>query len=310
MLVYKIHRTVFLVRRENSPTELIPDVRGYGHTFPEANTTWEADVKGSASHQRLVRYNFGGLDMVVRFEADGYIKPSGIPKQTQPSPTADPSSLDDLTASLSTTTVTPSLPSPPTSSNPTLTTTPAGTLIPQSDIFELKTRSIYTRFKKDHLAEELPRLWVSRIPTFILAFHTQGLFKKEDTEIKDVREDVQRWEKEHASALARLAALLHWVRDVVEEELDGKLEICYGGVGSGEGKLEVRRMLRDVGEVFSDEVMGTWERASAGSLGVEGKGEGDAESDGEDENLGWDDGGGHDFTACSGACDYCGNCTY
>jgi hypothetical protein len=43
---------------------------------------------------------------------------------------------------------------------------------------------------------------------------------------------------------------------------------------------------------------------------VEGKGEGDAESDGEDENLGWDDGGGHDFTACSGACDYCGNCTY
>jgi hypothetical protein len=309
MLTYKIHRTVFLVRRENSPTEVIPEVRGYGHTFPEANTTWEADVKGSASHQRLVRYNFGGLDMVIRFEADGYIKPHGTPKHAHPSPAADPSYLDDLTASLSTTTVTPSLPSPPTTSNPTLTTTPAGTLIAQSDIFELKTRSIYTRFKKDHLAEELPRLWVSRIPTFILAFHTQGLFKKEDTEVKDVRDDVRRWEKEHASELARLAALLHWVQDVVGEEVDGKVEICYGGGGSGEGKLEVRRVLGDAGEVLSDEVMGTWERASVASLGVEGKGEGDAGSDDGSESLGWEDGG-DDFTACSGACDYCGNCTY
>lgn len=30
---------VLFVRRENSPTELINDLRGYGHTFPEAYTT-------------------------------------------------------------------------------------------------------------------------------------------------------------------------------------------------------------------------------------------------------------------------------
>ncbi|KAJ4289259.1 hypothetical protein N0V88_007009 [Collariella sp. IMI 366227] len=76
MLVYKLHNTVFLVRRENSPTELIPGIRGFGHTFPEANTTWEPDVKGSASHQRLIRYSLGGLDLLVRFEADGTPTPT------------------------------------------------------------------------------------------------------------------------------------------------------------------------------------------------------------------------------------------
>jgi DNA-directed RNA polymerase subunit H (RpoH/RPB5) len=35
MIVELVGQTVFLVRRENSPTERIPNVRGYGHTFPE-----------------------------------------------------------------------------------------------------------------------------------------------------------------------------------------------------------------------------------------------------------------------------------
>lgn len=34
-----------------------PGVRGYGHTFPEASTTWEEGVKGSESHQRIVQYS-------------------------------------------------------------------------------------------------------------------------------------------------------------------------------------------------------------------------------------------------------------
>ncbi|KAL2160713.1 hypothetical protein VTH06DRAFT_910 [Thermothelomyces fergusii] len=75
MLAYKAGRTVFLVRRENSPTELIQHMYGYGHAFLDANRTLEADVKGSASHQRIVRYVFGGLRVAVRFEADAYMKP-------------------------------------------------------------------------------------------------------------------------------------------------------------------------------------------------------------------------------------------
>lgn len=69
-----VGKTVFFVRRENSPTEVLHDVKGYGHSFPEAYTTWDADVKNSESHQRLVQYSFGGLNMIVRSESDGYFK--------------------------------------------------------------------------------------------------------------------------------------------------------------------------------------------------------------------------------------------
>ncbi|KAK4097076.1 hypothetical protein N658DRAFT_562034 [Parathielavia hyrcaniae] len=234
MLVYKLHKAVFLVRRENSPTELIQGVRGYGHAFPEANTTWEADVKGSASHQRLVRYDFGGLDLVVRFEADGYIKPSAQSTEER-SPTyevrASPSSvssqtiLNDLTTSLSSSTITPSLlcNTTPTSSTTTLTTTHTpNPLTPLTTLFDLKTRSFRTRhLRPDPLSDELPRLWASQIPHFILAFHDAGHFAPHDTEVRDVREDVRRWEREHALELGRLAAVLSWVKTEVYGIIEG-----------------------------------------------------------------------------------------
>jgi len=66
-----VDNTLFLVRRESSPTLKIPGIRGYGHTFPEAYTSWTAAVKGSASHQRIVRYDFGTLRCLVRSESDG-----------------------------------------------------------------------------------------------------------------------------------------------------------------------------------------------------------------------------------------------
>lgn len=74
MFVQVMGNTTFLVRRENSPMELIPDVRGYGHTFPESYTTWIANVKNSASHQRVLKYKLGGLGFLVRHEGDGYLK--------------------------------------------------------------------------------------------------------------------------------------------------------------------------------------------------------------------------------------------
>jgi hypothetical protein len=69
-----IGETIFFVRRENSPTELIKDVRGYGHTFPESYTTWDSDVRSSVSHQRIISYDFGELRLLVRTETDAYVK--------------------------------------------------------------------------------------------------------------------------------------------------------------------------------------------------------------------------------------------
>jgi hypothetical protein len=323
MLVYLVENTIFLVRRENSPTEVIPDVRGFGHTFPEANTTWEADVRGSASHQRLIRYSFGGFDAVVRFEADGYIKPPDSPYR-KGSPTTVPSTttVKDLADSLEATSITPPTPSgQETLLQPQgLTIKTAGSLIPQSALFDLKTRGIKTRSKGTHMAEELPRLWVSQIPTFILAFHTNGLFKTEDIEIKDVRDDVTNWEEKHKKELACLAALLHRIRDMVKEQPGRKMELVH----DGKGVLEVRKQLSDAGEVLSESVMEQWKKlreagqGSRSSIPEDDEPKEGVDTDGdEDDNstggglLVWDDGEDADYTACTAdSCGYCGKCTY
>ncbi|KAL2131439.1 hypothetical protein VTI74DRAFT_5108 [Chaetomium olivicolor] len=322
MLVYKLGRTVFLVRRENSPTELIPGVRGFGHTFPEANTTWEADVRGSASHQRVLRYSFGGLELLVRFEADGYIKPtSSKSTPSQSPPNNNPATtLDDLTGSLSTTTISPPsfFSSSSLSSSPALSITPAGALTPQSTLLDLKTRSTKTRYERDHLAEELPRLWIAQIPTFILAFHTRGLFLTQDIEIRDVRDEVKKWEEEHSKELAMLAGLLHWIREVVQQEggEEGRVEIFLGQ--NTDGKLEVRKVVGAVGGVVSEGVREQWERSGKDG-GVEEKGGDSGRSDGEkgvdgeghENGLAWDDEETPDYTACSAEeCGYCGRCDY
>ncbi|KAK4988333.1 hypothetical protein LTR66_007345 [Elasticomyces elasticus] len=53
-----IEDTVFFVRKESSPTELIANLQGYGHTLPEAYSTWDPGVGRSCSHQRIIKYGF------------------------------------------------------------------------------------------------------------------------------------------------------------------------------------------------------------------------------------------------------------
>lgn len=316
ILVEKVGDTVFFIRRENSPTELISGVRGYGHAFPEANTTWEAPARRSSSHQRLIRYKFGGLDFLVRFEADGYIKDSGSPSPVVAASKTKADrdvSVDSLAGLLSGVTV----PTQSTGSTANLVITEGGTLVDQQRIFDLKTRSIKSRFLKDHLEEQLPRLWISQIPNFILVFHTIGVFKPEDTEVKDVRSEIDKWERTHSRDLARLAALVHEIIELISVSDGSKFELRRAEVG----KLEVHEQLPDAGDVLSPEIADQWKNlcSHAKSLHrgvqVDDSDSGcdetydrdwqdyDRSSDKESENL--------DYTACSAHdCGYCGKCPY
>lgn len=61
-----IGKTLFLIRKENDPKQFIEGVRGYGHTFPDAYTTCPEEVKDSETHQRIIQYDLGGLQCLVR----------------------------------------------------------------------------------------------------------------------------------------------------------------------------------------------------------------------------------------------------
>lgn len=302
ILVELVGETVFLIRRENTPRELIPDVHGYGHSFPEAYTTWDSEVKGSTSHQRVLTYRFGGLGFLVRHEGDGYIARADVDEERAASkyPTrggfdAD-AELDHLSAALTGNRVTSIRPE---DSHAGLKIIRGGKLVSQDQIFDLKTRSIRkkeTETLEDTLGVQLSRLWVAQIPNFILAYHTRGVF--DEINVKDVQEEVDNWESSHVDVLSRLAALIHHIIGLVRARSDHKLELRHGAAGI----LEVREQLADAGDALSKKGRLLW------ASGRDPPSQDDSSCI---DSGGWDSESEPDFTACSANdCGYCGRCSY
>ncbi|CAG7555758.1 unnamed protein product [Fusarium equiseti] len=290
ILVEKIGNTVHFIRRENAPDETIKGIHGFGHTFSEAYTTWNPSVKGSKTHQRILSYQFGGFDLLVRFEGDGYIPEASDKSSVRSFEGDDIDQIQNLGVS-----------EPPPNTTDQLVVSEGGEVIPQISIFDLKTRSARTRHK-DHLGEQLPRLWISQMTNFLLAYHERGLFQEKDIEIKNIKSDVEEWQELNQPSLNRLAALFHLILDSVRAPKDGKLEIAWSGYGS----LEIRQQLPDASEVLSAPVKKRWE-AWLGA-GVKEADTGDS---------GWEDfmatlsdsDEQSDYAECDVECGYCGKCT-
>ncbi len=310
MSVELVHGTAFFIRRENSARELIPDVRGYGHTFPEAYTTWEADVIGSASHQRIIRYNFGRLGLLVRSDPDGYLGSGtfrSLP-QSQLSATKAASGASTSVHQLSDMFLKSHVSSEAPTAAAKVKVAKGGCLVDQDLVFDMKTRG---GWKKNHdiLGGELPRLWVAQIPNFVLAFHEKGVFR--DIRVQEVASDVEKWERLHTDDLAHLAALLQRIVALLSDRPDGRLELCH----VGDGNLAVHEQLPDVPHALSPAVEDSWkegrlacDRTAADD--EDGVGSVKGGDYGWDAEL-WDSESEADFTACSAdSCGYCGKCTY
>ncbi|KAF8847895.1 hypothetical protein BDZ45DRAFT_606740 [Acephala macrosclerotiorum] len=213
-----IGNTVFMVRRGESPTEMITDLQGYGHTFPEAYTTWDVDVRNSSSHQRIINYDFGGMQFLVRSETDGYIRTS-IPKPATLTESADKVSIDTFLDTMG-------INVRQSQEGTTLEVRTQGTPVPQDRIFDIKTRASYKQFDMEEI---LPRLWVNQTPNFLLAYHEFGVFDK--PKVTSVREDVLKWQKDNSSLLACFHALIKRIVDVVRDSDDRQFEISWDGQG-------------------------------------------------------------------------------
>lgn len=315
-----VGRTVFLVRRENAPDELIAGPRGFGptghgmsvscslllymadsrsasgHTFPDRYTRWPGGVESSASHQRIISYRFAGLEFLVRFEADGYLEKE-LKQEEDENNKISPHEDDDDAAQA-------------TLSIDNIHTRSGGRLIPQHAIFELKTRGAHKK-NEDQMADHLPRMWLAQIPFFILAFHEYGLFKPGDITVRDVRGDVASWQDENQKLLRRFGTLLGKLVSMARDPEIGKYEVYL----QQRGVLEIRKQGGTVCSPLPSPL--TWIRADqddsesgSSSRSVSAGGEASdvdvaAHSDAND-----DDDFPQDFTACSDVCDYCGRCSY
>lgn len=302
ILVEKVGNTVFFTRRERSPTEKIPDVKGFGHTFPEAYTRWDRDVKSSTSHQRVLRYSLGGLQCIVRFEADGFIPgdEDKVEECTAQLDVREPSSLSTA-ASLVTAFGEVDVRDesvPIETSKDGLTFKQAGRHVPQRQIFDLKTRAEWKK-DQDTMAQELPRMWLTQLDKFIMAYHKDGLFN--DVEIHNVRDKVLQWERSNTEAIAGLLSLIRRIISTAERVEEGKFEVCH--MKDRVGTLQFRRQLPEAGSALSPETQDKW-------LAVNEIDQEQDDSDSDGSSIGgveWDSGGA-DYTDCSTVCGYCGQC--
>jgi hypothetical protein len=277
------------------------------HLPLEAYTTWEHEVKGSETHQRVIRYDFGGLTCLVRFECDGYIKDEAAsdlpPNDKLHKPYSDE---DDFLSAFKKGTITHK-PVSQQDSTASVKVERGGSEVPQHAIFDLKTRSGKHKTNID-MTDIYPQLWIKQVPNFIVAYHDgAGLFQ--DIRVQDVRADVKNWEQDNIDAIRRLAALL---MDIVTFARESKelLEVYSPGANLleirkqyGEGKHALPNILRD-----------EWAReteANVSDLVDDGHTMGGGYAS---DNDGWKAGSDEDepdYTSCSAEdCGYCGKCTY
>jgi hypothetical protein len=218
--------TVLFVRRENSPTELITDLQGYGHTFPEAYTAWDSEVRNSCSHQRLVHYDFGGLKFLVRSETDGYVKDPRL-DLVKGAQATEPQSLEDALSGVA-------LGQSIVDAGQKLEVRLQGKKIPQNLIFDLKTRASYKQFDMNEI---LPRLWVNQTSKFLIAYHQFGVF--DNPKVEDIRAQILDWENRNSDLLARFHAIVKRIVDAVRDSKDQQCEVS----SDGEGLLRITKQI-------------------------------------------------------------------
>ncbi|KAJ5676128.1 hypothetical protein N7462_009025 [Penicillium macrosclerotiorum] len=241
MLIEVVGNTVFFSRRENSPKETLQGVFGFGHTFPEAYTTWSQGVRKSESHQRLINFEFANLNCVVRFEADGYLPdllPDDLKTQkgtiSSKSVTEPEELLESIQAAM-------------------ISTIHSGISQQESNALKISTGVA--------IFHNMGRLWIRQIPNFILAYHKLGKF--DDIRVQDVREEMKHWEESEQPSLRKFANLLQMIVSFVRSAEDGKLEIEHG---EDEEVLNFRSPGGIVSSVLPLDLEDTWDAHNSSNL--------------------------------------------
>ncbi|KAG8670772.1 hypothetical protein FPOAC2_04073 [Fusarium poae] len=215
-----IGTTTLFRRDEMATTRFIEpnEFRGFGHEFEKACTTEQ--VVDSAGHHRIIGYRFGGLNFIVRYEADGYVgdaKTDSLQIETsQDDPLVTNMRVLSLSPATAISTTTPALSK--------LVITEEGRAVPQQSILEIKTRAIRRPLSVPDVATQL---WVSQTSKLVRAYHQHGKF--EAPKVEDVEAQIKRWEELNQADLKRLAALIKTISNLASQS-GGKATIRYDGV--------------------------------------------------------------------------------
>ncbi|KAF2125930.1 hypothetical protein P153DRAFT_258559, partial [Dothidotthia symphoricarpi CBS 119687] len=192
-----VHNTLFIGRQERN-ARTAPN-SGYGRSFEAAFTSADPNQPLADGHHRVIKYALGGLNLVVRMEADAYY------------PDAHTHANDEGEFFLNTLHVkgTSGIPS---SHSTTVIPLALQSRTPHAHTLELKSSST--------LSAAMPQMWFGRTPYVCLGKHRGGRITAADV-VHLQRRDFAAWEEKHQRGLRRLAWLLADLKRVVTEKGGG-----------------------------------------------------------------------------------------
>jgi hypothetical protein len=241
-----IGKTLVVGRKVKAST--YPNGKGWGRNFEKTYTTKDPELEEADGHHRVLKYNFGGLCMVIRIEVDAYDPDA----QNEVDASANPILESVLSAA--------PINSIPHQSPRYTAVIPKGTLISHSKMME---------FKSNTHVEAIEQMWFGRTPNFCGAkdMPVKNEFDqpvkdkdgKPKTEFEVVLKHTdqarfEKFERQYQDKMRLLVSFLVELRRVVmEETAEGSAELRLvekGRVNVYETKKETGALPQDIVDRF------------------------------------------------------------
>lgn len=213
--LYTVNNTLIMERFEKYTKELLHGSHesGYGHNFERLFTQPAPHLTDSTAHHRVLKYDFGGLNLAVRFEADASCCKSGITTCSQTVEAIDDDRRDSASSLVSqlhslrlSAVCSPAV----AAGTRSVFALEGGGGSPQSSLMELKTN-------KKSINQIMPQLWFGRTPYLVRGRHKRGEF--ETVEISMEADNFKTWETNESNqrSLCKMVSLISQIRDIVAQ---------------------------------------------------------------------------------------------
>lgn len=190
---------------------------GYGHEFEKAVTRFDGELRQSMGHQRIMKYNLGGIECLARFEVDAYIEgDANFDDDTKPD-------TPDLPAAFSTLTTQSGQDRNQELLASEVRVVERGRLVDLGSIAEIKSRNQKSKLK---MKDIIPQLWISQTQKLFVGYHKEGLVEKKPLR-GGMATHFRQWEAANQDQLKRMVGAINGIKDAVKEKKGGKsVQVC------------------------------------------------------------------------------------
>ncbi|PAV16834.1 geranylgeranyl pyrophosphate synthetase [Pyrrhoderma noxium] len=244
-----IGKTVLFVRYELRNTERGRRGKTFRKNFDEYLSQYPPGFECSTSNHRIIRYDYGGIQMLVRFKVDAFCPSDGETFGAKGN--EDESLVDNATLVAALRTI----------SCDDLNIISGGTLVPQSQIIKLHTRHQWPASLGLDWDKYYPQIFLSQTHRLLLGTHTQGRIRRirEYTSGDDI---VHKQKGKQQHELDKLCVLLKAIR---KEAISFGDRACLSLVYRRETKM-LELFERYSSNALPDEWMAKFENPKGSSL--------------------------------------------